>query len=106
LGVPTECPHNRGSGQFLSGGWDSNPRPQAWEACALPTELLPRDARGRSHAALLVPARTPTGGTDHRHAPLSGEEGRDLGAQLLGAVCVSDRPTSSGPRSPSRSPTP
>ena len=25
-----------------SGKWDSNPRPLAWEANALPTELLPR----------------------------------------------------------------
>ncbi len=28
-----------------SGGWVSNPRPQAWEACALPTELPPRRLR-------------------------------------------------------------
>ena len=28
----------------MSGGRDSNPRPQAWEACALPTELPPRGA--------------------------------------------------------------
>ena len=25
----------------MSGKWDSNPRPSAWEADALPTELLP-----------------------------------------------------------------
>src|SRR5215217_3778763 len=32
------------SGAFLvSGRWDSNPRPLAWEANALPTELRPRD---------------------------------------------------------------
>jgi hypothetical protein len=28
--------------QMLSGKWGSNPRPSAWEADALPTELLPR----------------------------------------------------------------
>ena len=27
--------------KHLSGKWDSNPRPLAWEAKALPTELLP-----------------------------------------------------------------
>ena len=26
----------------LSGKWDSDPRPSAWEADALPTELLPQ----------------------------------------------------------------
>ena len=26
----------------VSGKWDSDPRPSAWEADALPTELLPR----------------------------------------------------------------
>ena len=29
--------------RLLSGKRDSNPRPSAWEADALPTELLPRD---------------------------------------------------------------
>ncbi len=35
----------RGEGRCLhplSGKWDSNPRPSAWEADALPTELLPQ----------------------------------------------------------------
>lgn len=27
---------------IMSGKRGSNPRPQAWEACALPTELLPQ----------------------------------------------------------------
>ena len=36
LGIP---------GPSLSGGRDSNPRPRAWEARALPTELPPRDRR-------------------------------------------------------------
>lgn len=27
--------------KVLSGKWGSNPRPAAWEAAALPTELLP-----------------------------------------------------------------
>ena len=31
----------------LSGKRDSNPRPSAWEANALPTELLPRDRCAR-----------------------------------------------------------
>ena len=26
-----------------SGQWDSNPRPQAWQACALAAELCPRN---------------------------------------------------------------
>ena len=30
-----------GSGLYLSGKRDSNPRPSAWKADALPTELLP-----------------------------------------------------------------
>lgn len=29
------------STSFLSGKWDSNPRPLAWEANALPAELCP-----------------------------------------------------------------
>src|SRR5436190_22328977 len=28
---------------FQSGKRDSNPRPQPWQGCALPTELFPRD---------------------------------------------------------------
>src|ERR1700743_1488972 len=28
--------------EFLSGRRGSNPRPQPWQGCALPTELLPR----------------------------------------------------------------
>ena len=31
--------------KYLSGKRDSNPRPSAWEADALPTELLPRMAK-------------------------------------------------------------
>ena len=39
--VPT-CPNSR----FSSGRRDLNPRPQPWQGCALPTELLPQ-FRGR-----------------------------------------------------------
>ena len=41
---------------FLSGRRGSNPRPSAWEADALPTELLPREYayRGLSCALLCV----------------------------------------------------
>jgi hypothetical protein len=39
-----------------SGRRDSNPRPQAWEACALPTELLPRG--GRTLAPSAPPQKT------------------------------------------------
>ena len=31
--------------KYLSGKRDSNPRPSAWEADALPTELLPHSAK-------------------------------------------------------------
>ena len=34
-------PVNNPLANFWSGKWDSNPRPSAWEADALPTELLP-----------------------------------------------------------------
>ena len=36
-----------------SGERASNPRPQAWEACALPTELSPRDPDSRALCGLL-----------------------------------------------------
>ena len=42
-GASLIAPPIRG-GEGRSGGRGSNPRPQAWEACALPTELPPHDA--------------------------------------------------------------
>jgi hypothetical protein len=41
-----------------SGGRASNPRPQAWEACALPTELPPHASHFRASACLRPPARS------------------------------------------------
>src|SRR5437868_15512931 len=41
----------RGASFDGSGERVSNPRPQAWEACALPTELSPRDPDSRARAA-------------------------------------------------------
>ena len=36
---------------FQSGKRDSNPRPQPWQGCALPTELFPRSVRSESDPA-------------------------------------------------------
>ena len=65
-----------------SGGRASNPRPQAWEACALPTELPPRGGlEGRLCSALcpIVPLRLRRRETPHpaRHrGPRGGRPGR------------------------------
>ena len=42
---------------LVSGGRGSNPRPQAWEACALPTELPPHRADSTGFAAASACAR-------------------------------------------------
>lgn len=43
-GQPTSSQHSAGCCQnYLSGKRGLNPRPAAWEAAALPTELLPHD---------------------------------------------------------------
>ena len=40
LAAPSEAPLQRSEG--WSGKRDSNPRPQPWQGCALPTKLLPQ----------------------------------------------------------------
>ena len=70
-----------GLGESRSGRRGSNPRHQAWKACALPAELLPRDGRerrGRVLHLLVAPSRprrpaspAPVGAPD-RPAPPDG----------------------------------
>src|SRR6266702_8310141 len=40
---------------FQSGKRDSNPRPQPWQGCALPTELFPRAAKSNRSVGLYLP---------------------------------------------------
>src|SRR5512138_263582 len=65
---------------FESGKRDSNPRPQPWQGCALPTELFPHDSRfasavdaRRDHCSTLAATklnirllRRPSGGEGNR----------------------------------------
>ena len=46
-------PPAQGLFEKLSGKRDSNPRPQPWQGCALPTELFPHLLRKREIFALL-----------------------------------------------------
>src|SRR5256885_947729 len=45
--VAVSSSHGPGVRPGESGKRDSNPRPQPWQGCALPTELFPRKARRR-----------------------------------------------------------
>src|SRR3954447_16792433 len=40
---------------FQSGKRDSNPRPQPWQGCALPTELFPRAAKSNRSVGRYLP---------------------------------------------------
>ena len=73
-----EHPRRNGSREEESGGRGSNPRPQAWEACALPTELPPHrrtilcgtrtpDLRPNGGRSELLPNLIPPRSRSHRH---------------------------------------
>ena len=60
-----------------SGKRDSNPRPQPWQGCALPTELFPHTSTGRSYRTRPFTATVPL--------PRSGGEG-DRTPDLVNAI--------------------
>src|SRR5438105_13297347 len=64
-----------------SGRWGSNPRPSAWEADALPTELRPRGSGHRSFSRRGAPTRART--RDDR-SPGIGAVGRAVAHPLPG----------------------
>ena len=69
----------RGASFDGSGERVSNPRPQAWEACALPTELPPRDPDSRARAASsrgrLAAVESPSRGCSRAAEPTLQESG-------------------------------
>ena len=64
-----------------SGKRDSNPRPQPWQGCALPTELFPRSGRrilASGSRPRNAPTRRPDGGTGPTESGGEGDRTPDL----------------------------
>jgi hypothetical protein len=70
-----------------SGRWGSNPRPSAWEADALPTELRPRGEQCTGIGGIYSVADVPAHSDSHALARAPKENGSHVGAVFSSGSC-------------------